>query len=165
MDNRSGWPTTKDEGIVVGVTAFELYAGTHDFNASNMVLAALPPIITSRKKPAKKVYILKYPEVHVTYRSVSQTVQDIWNPKSPVWSVSAATADIEYDDAEALKVNFSATGDLVEEQFTSCPTILKPDIDVEVVTTEVKTCMPDMIALVVELLKVIFADFAFMDML
>ncbi|EHK50325.1 hypothetical protein TRIATDRAFT_90483 [Trichoderma atroviride IMI 206040] len=181
MDNRSVWPTTKDEGVIVGVTAFGLYAETHDFNASNMVLAALPPIITTRKNPAKKVYILKYPEIHVTYGSVSQAVQDIWNPKSAAWSMSAAAADIEYDDADALKVNFvihlgqmrsfpgysfeklanrdgylrrdldnqlpaiikNATGDSVEEQFTSCPTILKPDIDVEVVTTEVKTRMPN----------------------
>ncbi|KAL7955397.1 hypothetical protein V8C34DRAFT_291664 [Trichoderma compactum] len=181
MDNRSVWPTTKDGGFIVGVTAFGLYAETHDFNASNMVLAALPPIITSRKKPAKKVYILKYPEIHVTYGSVSQAVQDIWNPKAPAWSKSAAAADIEYDDAEALKVNFvlhlgqmrsfpgysfeklanrdgylrrdldnqlpatvqNATGDLVEEQFASCPPIIKPDMDVELVTAEVKTRMPN----------------------
>lgn len=63
-----------------------------------MVLAALPPSITTVSNRTN--HLLKYPEIHVRYQCVAQAVADIWNPKSPTWSRSAASAGIQYDDED-----------------------------------------------------------------
>ncbi|KAL9026673.1 MAG: hypothetical protein Q9196_004696 [Gyalolechia fulgens] len=105
MQDVSSWPKAKDGGLIVGVSAFGLYAETHDFNASNLVLAALPPTVDSRTG-GQKIHILKYPEIYVTYDAVSRAAHDIWNKDSLIWADIAAAAGIEYVDEDTLKVGF-----------------------------------------------------------
>ncbi|KAL8904627.1 MAG: hypothetical protein Q9207_003148 [Kuettlingeria erythrocarpa] len=106
MRDASPWPTAKDGGFIVGVSAFGLYAETHDFNASNLVLAALPSNLDSRTSGEPKIHILKYPEIHVTYDAVSRATHDIWSEDSATWAGIAAAAGIDYADGNTLKVSF-----------------------------------------------------------
>ncbi|KAF1913116.1 hypothetical protein BDU57DRAFT_550842 [Ampelomyces quisqualis] len=78
----------------VGVTAFGLYASDYEFNASNLVLAALPDIIPL---PGGRTHlrILKYPEISVTFESVSAAVTEIWNTPSAKWATNLAELNSE----------------------------------------------------------------------
>ncbi|KAL8939567.1 MAG: hypothetical protein Q9211_002679 [Gyalolechia sp. 1 TL-2023] len=105
MQNVSSWPKAKDGGLIVGVSAFGLYAEAQDFNASNLVLAALPSTVDSRTG-GQKIHILKYPEISVTYDAVSRAAHDIWNKDSLIWADLAAAAGIEYAEEDTLKVGF-----------------------------------------------------------
>ncbi|KAL8874004.1 MAG: hypothetical protein Q9174_000600 [Haloplaca sp. 1 TL-2023] len=106
MGNEHQWLGAKEDGFIVGVTAFGLYAETHDFNASNLVLAALPATLESSSPDGPEIHILKYPEIHVTYDAVSRAVHDIWNNESATWAKAATTAGIKYDRDNSHKIDF-----------------------------------------------------------
>ncbi|KAI4924847.1 uncharacterized protein J4E92_006883 [Alternaria infectoria] len=83
----------------VGVTAFGLYASDYDFNASNLVLDALPAIIPLSGGRIH-LRILKYPEIPVTFESVSAAITDIWNTPSAEWVTNLAdltSKKVEYE--------------------------------------------------------------------
>ncbi|KAI4864621.1 hypothetical protein F4820DRAFT_328040 [Hypoxylon rubiginosum] len=106
MESAGSWPKVPGGAMVVGVTAFGLYAETHDFNASMEVLDALPDILYSNSTPPRTIHLVKYPHIRVTYDEVTKAVRDIWNASSASWAETIAATGVEFGEKDCLKVNF-----------------------------------------------------------